>query len=303
MPTKNLKWIFLIILALVWGSSFILIKKGLVGLSALQVGSLRSVFAAMFLVLIGLKSLKHIQKHQWKWIALSGFLGTFFPAYLFSFAETEIDSAVVSILNSTTPLLSMIAGLLFFGAAFIKQKFIGVIIGLVGTTALILGGAAVNPDQNYWYSLLVILASVFYGLNANIIKTKLSSLPALAITTGNFMVIGLPALLVLAATGFFSADVILAPNAPLSLTYIAILGVVGTGVALIIFNRLIQISDPVFSTSVTYLVPIVALGWGFLDGEAFSGFQLLSGVVIILGVLVTNKPRKRKPMQSEVGKA
>lgn len=302
MPVKNLKWIFLIILALVWGSSFILIKKGLVGLTALQVGSLRSVFAALFLLVVGFKSLKHIKRRQWKWIALSGFLGTFFPAYLFSFAETEIDSAIVSILNSTTPLLSMIAGLLFFGAVFIRHKFLGVIIGLIGTTALILGGAALNPGQNYWYSLLVILASLFYGFNANIIKNKLSSLPALAITTGNFMVIGLPAVCVLALTGFFSSDVILAPGAPLSLMYMAILGVVGTGIALIIFNRLIQISDPVFSTSVTYLVPIVAVGWGLLDGEAFSGLQLISGLVIILGVLVTNIPRRKKPVQEEVGK-
>ena len=299
MHTKNLKWVFLILLALIWGSSFILIKKGLVGLSPVQVGSLRSVFAAMFLLLIGLKSLRHIKRDQWKWLALSGLLGTFFPAYLFSFAETEIDSAIVSILNSTTPLLSMIAGLLFFGAVFIRHKFIGVLIGLLGTAALIFGGAAVNPDQNYWYSLLVILASLFYGFNANIVKTKLSSLPALAITTGNFMVIGPLALLVLATTGFFSHEVLTAPEAPLSLFFIAILGVIGTGMALIIFNRLIQISDPVFSTSVTYLVPIIALGWGILDGEAFSGFQLLSGLVIILGVLITNKPPKKQVVELE----
>ena len=293
MPIKNLKWIYLILLALVWGSSFILIKKALVGLTPLQVGSLRSVFAALFLIFIGLKSLKHIKKHQWKWIAFSGFFGTFFPAYLFSFAETEIDSAIVSILNSTTPLLSMLVGIFWFGAAFIRQKFIGVLVGLVGTTALILSGAAVNPDQNYWYSLLVILASLFYGINANVIKTKLHSLPALAITTGNFMAILIPALAVLAFTGFFSSEVLTAPDVPLSLLYVGILGVIGTGAALIVFNKLIQISDPVFSTSVTYLVPIVALGWGFLDGEDFTLLQLLSGFVIILGVLIVNTKRRK----------
>ena len=294
MPVKNLKWIYLILLALVWGSSFILIKKALIGLTPLQVGSLRTVFAAIFLILIGLKSLKNIKKHQWKWIAFSGFFGTFFPAYLFSFAETEIDSAIVSILNSTTPLLSMLVGIFIFGAAFIRQKFIGVIVGLIGTTALILSGAAVNPEQNYWYSLLVILASLFYGLNANVIKNKLHSLPALAITTGNFMTILLPALAVLAYSGFFSSEVFSAPDVPLSLLYVGILGVVGTGAALIVFNKLIQISDPVFSTSVTYLVPIVALGWGFLDGETFTVIQLLSGLVIILGVIIVNTKRREK---------
>lgn len=293
MPNKNLKWIFLILLSLVWGSSFILIKKGLVGLTALQVGSLRSVFAALFLLVIGFRSLKHIKGKQWKWIAFSGFFGTFFPAYLFSFAETEIDSAIVSILNSTTPLLSMLLGIFLFEAPFIKRKFVGVFVGLVGTSALILSGAAVNPDQNYWYSLLVILASLFYGFNANVIKKHLQTIPALAITTGNFMVIAIPALIVLATTGFFSAEVLTAPNVPLSLFYIAVLGVIGTGAALIFFNKLIQISDPVFSTSVTYFVPIVALGWGILDGEGFTFFQLFSGLIILLGVVIVNSSKKK----------
>ncbi|NJY61203.1 EamA family transporter [Salinimicrobium sp. CDJ15-81-2] len=294
MPKQNLKWIYLCILAVVWGSSFILIKKGLVGLTALQVGSLRTVFAALFLLVIGFRSLKHITGKQWKWIAFSGFFGTFFPAYLFSFAETEIDSAIVSILNSTTPLLSMLVGIALFEAAFVRKKFIGVMVGLAGTTALIWSGASVNPDQNYWYSLLVILASLFYGFNANVIKKYLQSLPALAITTGNFMVIAIPALIVLATTGFFSSEVLSAPDVPLSLFYIGILGVIGTGAALIVFNKLIQISDPVFSTSVTYLVPIVALSWGILDGEKFTFIQLLSGLIIIVGVLIVNSRKKIK---------
>lgn len=294
MPIKNLKWIYLSLLALVWGSSFILIKKGLVGLTALQVGSLRSIFAALFLIVIGLKSLKQISAKQWKWIAFSGFFGTFFPAYLFSFAETEIDSAIVSILNSTTPLLSMLVGIFLFNAAFVTRKFVGVLVGLSGTTALILSGAAVNPDQNYWYSLLVILASLFYGFNANVIKTHLQQLPALSITTGNFVVILIPALIVLGSTGFFSLETFSSPEVSLSLLYVAILGVIGTGAALIIFNKLIQISDPVFSTSVTYLIPIVALGWGILDGEKFTLVQLFSGFIILAGVMIVNS-RVKKP--------
>ena len=291
MDNSKMKWVYLGLLSLVWGSSFILIKKGLVGLTALQVGSLRVVFATLFLLVIGLRSLRLVKRHQWKWLAVSVFFGTFFPAYLFAFAETEIDSAIVSILNSTTPLLSMILGILIFNASFIKRKFFGVIVGLMGTTALILGGAAVNPDQNYWYSLLVILASLFYGFNANIIKRELQSIPALAITTGNFMMISIPALLVLSFTGFFSSEVLSTPELPLSLFFIAILGIVGTGAALIIFNKLIQISDPVFSTSVTYIVPLVAVGWGILDGEGFTLFQLFSGLIIILGVIIVNRTK------------
>lgn len=294
MSLKNLKWIYLCLLALIWGSSFILIKKGLVGLSALQVGSLRSIFAALFLLLIGIRSLRHIKPSQWKWIAFSGFFGTFFPAYLFSIAETEIDSAIVSILNSTTPLLSMLLGIFLFGASFVKRKFIGVLVGLTGTTGLILSGAAVNPDQNYAYALLVVLASLFYGMNANVIKTHLQNIPPLAITTGNFLIILFPALGVLAWTGFFSIENFAAPEVSLSLFYVAILGIIGTGAALIVFNKLIQISDPIFSTSVTYLIPIVALFWGILDGEQFAFIQLLSGFVILIGVMIVNS-KKKKP--------
>ena len=294
MPNSTLKWIFLCLLALVWGSSFILIKKALIGLTPLQVGSLRSLFAAIFLIFIGLRSIRTIKGKQWMWITFSGFFGTFFPAYLFSFAETEIDSAIVSILNSTTPLLSMLVGIALFEAAFIRKKFIGVMVGLVGTTALIWSGANVNPDQNYWYSLLVILASLFYGFNANVIKKHLQTLPALAITTGDFIVIAIPALAVLASTGFFSMEVLSAPDVSMSLLYVGILGVIGTGAALIVFNKLIQISDPVFSTSVTYLVPIVALSWGVLDGEKFTLIQLLSGGIIIIGVLIVNSRFKKR---------
>ncbi|HET8753422.1 MAG TPA: DMT family transporter [Salinimicrobium sp.] len=294
MSKDHLKWVYLLLLALIWGSSFILIKKGLVGLSALQVGSLRVVFAAVFLVIVGFKTLKKIQHEQWKWLALSGFFGEFFPAFLFSYAETEIDSGIVAILNSTTPLLAMLAGIFLFGTKPVKQKIIGVLVGLLGTTALILSGAALNPDQNYWYSGLVVLASLFYGYNANILKTHLQELPALSVTTGSFMVIAVPALVVLCTTGFFSTETFHEPELALSLLYIAILGIIGTGAAFVIFNKLIQISDPVFSTSVTYLVPIVALGWGVLDGEGFSLFQLFSGLIIILGVLIVNKSRKPK---------
>lgn len=293
MAGNNLKWIYLLLLSLVWGSSFILIKKGLLGLTALQVGSLRIVFAAFFMVIIGLKSLRQLKKSHWKWLAITGFFGTFFPAYLFAIAETEIDSAIVSILNSTTPLLAMCLGIFIFQAPFVKRKFVGVMVGLVGATALILSGAAVNPEQNYWFSGFVILASLFYGYSSNIVKSHLQEVPALAITTGNFMMIGIPALIVLAGSGFITADTFSNPQFSFSLLCVAILGIVGTGMALIIFNKLIQISDPVFSTSVTYLVPIVALGWGILDGEEFSLLQIISGSIIILGVLIVNKNSKR----------
>lgn len=291
MPIKNLKWIYLVLLSLVWGSSFILIKKGLIGLSALELGSFRIFFAAVFLVLVGFKQILKLKKHQWKWIILSGFLGSFFPAYLFAFAETEIDSAIASILNATTPLLTLIFGVLFFRIAFTQNKALGVIIGLIGTLGLIVSGAEVNPDQNYLYSGLVILAATCYAINVNIIKRYMADISALGIAAGNFFVLLIPSILVLLYTGFSVEEMMLDSVLAQSVLYVVILGVIGTGIALIIFNKLIQLSDPVFSTSVTYTIPIVGLMWGFLDGEVFSLLQLLSAAVILIGVFLVNKSR------------
>lgn len=290
MPLKNLKWIYLILLSLVWGSSFILIKKGLVGLSALQVGSFRIIFAALFLILVGFRSLIKLSARQWKWIIISGFLGSFFPVYLFSFAETEIDSAIASILNATTPLMTLIFGALFFRAVFTQNKVIGVVIGLLGTAGLILSGASINPDQNYLYSGLVIIAASCYAMNVNILKRYMSDISPLGIAAGNFSALLIPALIALYFSGFFEQN-IGSSVIQLSVMFVAILGIIGTGVAMIIFNKLVQISDPVFTTSVTYTIPVVALGWGILDGETFSSLQLISAVVILVGVFIVNRAK------------
>lgn len=291
MPLKNLKWIYLILLSLVWGSSFILIKKGLIGLSPLQLGSFRIIFASLFLVIVGYKSISKLSIAQWKWIVISAFIGSFFPVYLFAFAETEIDSAVASILNGTTPLMTLIFGVLFFKMAFTQNKVLGVIIGLIGTLGLIFSGAQVNPDQNYLYSGLVVIAAACYALNVNIIKRYMHDISALGITAGNFLVLLLPSFAILLFTGFSFNKILNDEIIKTSIIYVLILGVIGTGIAMVIFNKLIQISDPVFSTSVTYIIPVVALGWGILDGEVFSIFQLLSMLVIFLGVFLVNRSK------------
>ncbi len=292
MPIKNIKWIYLILLSLVWGSSFILIKKGLVGLDALQLGSLRIIFAAVFLIIVGFKSMLKLTRKQWKLIVISGFLGSFFPVYLFAFAETEIDSAIASILNATTPLMTLIFGVIFFKMVFTQNKLIGVGLGLIGALALIFAGAKVNPDQNYFYSGLVVLAAFCYAVNVNIIKRYMHDISALGIAAGNFLVLLIPALLILYFSGFSMDSITDNPEVSLSLIYVLILGVVGTGIALIIFNKLIQISDPVFSSSVTYTIPVVGLAWGILDGEVFTWQQLIATLVILLGVFIVNRNKK-----------
>jgi len=291
MPNNTLKWVYLFVLALIWGSSFILIKKGLVGLSPWQLGSLRILFTAFFLLLIGAKTLRKIKRPEWKWLFISGLLGTFFPAFLFAFAETEIDSAIAAILNSSVPLMALIVGCLFFGASFIKRQLYGVLLGLLGAIFLIMIGAKINPDQNYYYALLVILAASMYAFNVNIIKKYMQDISAMAIAVGNFIFLIIPSLIILIGTGFFNTEILQNPEVHISLFYVVILALFGTAAAKVMFNKMVQISDPVFASSVTYLMPVVSVLWGVLDGEKFNLLQLGASVIIIIGVYLVNKRR------------
>lgn len=295
MSAHHLKWLYLIILALMWGSSFILIKKGLEGLTPIQVGSFRVLVTSIILIIVGYKRLKTIPKSAWKWLGVSGLIGTLFPSILFAYAETEIDSAVASILNSTVPLLALLVGVFFFKSMFVKSQFLGVVIGLIGSLVLILIGANINPNQNYWYATLPVFASLMYAFNANIIKTYLQHLSALGIASASFLLLLFPSIIILAFTGFFDLNYISQPETQTALLYVALLALLGTAAAKIIFNRLIQLSNPVFSTSVTYLIPIIALFWGTLDGEAFNLWQLLAGGIILLGVYLSNTKRRKTP--------
>ena len=287
MESKQLKWVYLMVLALVWGSSFILIKKGLIGLTALQLGSLRIIFAAVFLVLIGFKSLSKIPAHKWKYIALTSLFGTFMPAYLFAIAQTEIDSSVSSILNSLTPLNTLILGALVFGLQFKRNQIFGILIGLIGSALLILNGAIHHPEQNYYYAILVLIASICYAVNVNLIKKYLHDLSPLSITTGNFMVLFFPAFFILSFSGFF--EVVHDVKVQESVLFIVVLGVVGTGIANILFFKLIQMSSPVFATSVTYLIPVVAFFWGLLDNEMLTPVQFFGAFIILIGVYLSAK--------------
>ncbi|MAL60875.1 MAG: permease [Flavobacteriaceae bacterium] len=287
------KWVYLFILSLIWGSSFILIKKGLVGLTDYQLGSLRIVLTSLLLFSVGFKSIKQIQKKHWLWIAISGFVSSFFPPFLFAMAQNYIDSGVASILNSLTPLATVIVGVFMFRILSTKRQIVGVFIGLAGTLLLILAGAEVHNSQNYLYSSLIIIATLGYALNVNIIKKYLTDISALAVTTGNFLFIFLPALVVLFYTGFFET-ILQSREMQLSALYVGILSLFGTAIAKVLFNKMIQISSPVFASSVTYTMPIVAVLWGVVDGEQFGVLQIVAAVIILFGVYLSNKRAEKK---------
>jgi drug/metabolite transporter (DMT)-like permease len=287
MNSNQLKWVYLSVLSLIWGSSFILIKKGLIGLTPLQLGSLRIIFAAIFLLLIGFKSLTKIPIHSWKYIGLTSLFGTFIPAYLFAIAQTQIDSSVSSVLNSLTPLNTLLFGAVAFGLKFDKKQIWGILIGFAGCTLLIMNGVFQHPNQNYFYAILILIASICYAVNVNLIKKYLSDLKPLSISTGNFFVMLFPAVLVLYFSGFF--DVAPTTQVKQSVLYIVVLGVIGTGIANIIFFKIVQMASPVFATSVTYLIPVVAFSWGFLDNEMLTPVQFLGAFIILAGVYLTAK--------------
>lgn len=290
MDHNKLRWVYLFALSLIWGSSFILMKYALVGLSAIQVGALRILITSVFIVLIGFRKVFKINRRHWYYLTLSGFLGSFFPAFLMAYTVEKMDSSVVSILNSLTPLNTLIIGALIFGFSFRKRQLIGVLIGLFGTLMLILKGAELNPNQDYFYSSFIIIASIFYALNINILKKYLHDIDALTITVGNFIVLVIPTVVLLWFTGFFSTFEFTDESIK-GLGYLSVLAIFGTGLAKLMFNRLIQISSPIFSSSVTYIIPIVAITWGVLDGEKISFIQFIAAFIILLGVYMVNKAK------------
>ncbi len=291
MSDVNRKWFYLIVLSIIWGTSYILIKKGLQGFTPIQLGAVRIVITTFFLFLVGFKTLKGISKKEWFWVAMSGLAGSFIPVFLFAFAQTEIDSSIASILNSLVPLFTILIGFLIFKIAFNRNQIIGVLIGLLGAMLLILVGSDINPDQNYWYAGLVIIATILYACNANIIKSKLQDVSPMAIAVGNFAIMLVPALILLFFSGALGSNVTQGEYFYSSLGYVVILSIVGTCIAKVMFNRLIQISSPVFSVSVTYLIPIVGIFWGLLDGEKFTLWQVGAAGIILLGVYLVNKKR------------
>ncbi len=294
MSDVNRKWGYLLILSLIWGSSYILIKKGLIGFSPLQLGSVRVVMACLMLIVIGLPSLRTIGRKDWKWVVLSGWIGSLIPMYLFAYAETEIDSSVASVLNSLVPLFTIFVGFFAFGISFSKNQLLGVLVGLIGAILLIYLGSGAHPDQNYWYAGLVVLAAICYACNANIIKAKLSQVSPMGIATGNFLAIVVPALVLVFVSGALGPEVRSRPEFLPSLGYIALLCLFGTCVAKVLFNKLVQISTPVFSVSVTYLIPVVGIAWGLLDGERLTAGQGFGAVLILLGVYLVNRTRKAR---------
>ena len=288
------KWGTLVILSLIWGSSYILIKKGLTGLTPIQLGSLRVIVTTLLIAPIGYQKIKHIPREKMKWVALSAFVGSFFPAYLFAFAETEISSSVTAVMVSLTPLFTLLISVIIFGEELLKKQVLGVLIGFTGIIVLV-NNELTSSSFNILYVMFIVLAAICYAINANVLKYKLPNIPALGIVFMSFLFMFIPAFIILCFSSFPFSDFASDPLIIESIIYIVILALFGTAIAKVLYIKLLAISTPVFSVSTTYLMPVVAIFWGLLDGEEFKLTQFTGTAIILLGVyLVTKKKAPKK---------
>ena len=291
-PSRLLIYGFLILLALIWGSSFILIKKGLTVFAAGEVGALRIFSAAIVLVPLSLPKLKTLNKRQWKWLFISGMVGSFAPAFLFAYAQTQLESGITGVLNALTPIFALLVGVIFFKGSLKIRDSVGIALGFAGTIVLIIAGSGGELGNFNYFAIFVILATLCYGFNLNILKTQFSVLTPKIITSISLLLIAPLAGGYLFGSTDFIWKMQHQEGAGLALFYICILGVIGTAFALILFNRLVQLTSPVFTSFVTYLIPIVAVIWGILDGEVLVTGHYIGIVLIIMGVAFANRPKK-----------
>ncbi|MFV1467243.1 DMT family transporter [Idiomarina sp. HB] len=284
-------WLLLGLLALIWGSSFLLIKKGLIAFGPMEVGALRISSAGIVLAPFIARRLNKITRKHWLKLASVGLVGSLIPAFMFAIAQTQLASGVTGVLNALTPIATLVIGSLFFHQKARVAQVIGVGIGLFGTLLLVTASANGSWDFNL-YALLVMAATVCYGLNLNLIKHKISDLSPLTITGISLLMAAVPATVYLFAGTEFIAQV-QQPGAVLSLFSVLALGIAGTAGALVIFNHVVQLTNTVFTSSVTYLIPVVAVLLGVLDGEAFWLQQGVGMLAILVGVWFAN--RKGRP--------
>jgi drug/metabolite transporter (DMT)-like permease len=287
---KNYSAVFLlIILSLIWGTSFILIKQGLKYFPPDVVGALRVTAASLFLLPLALPRLKELKSGDSSKLLLSGLMGIFFPAFMFAWAQTQLNSSVAGILNTLSPVWTMIFGVLLFNQRFRGYALLGVFISFGGTVLLALSRSGGSITGFNLYALLIVGACAFYGANLNYIKFKIVGLSSLTLTSVSLLFVGpLAAAYLFIATDFVTI-LSQTPDTWKGLGFVLLLALMSTAIANLLFVKLISISTPLFASSVTYIMPIVAVMWGVIDGELLTLWHLVGMALIISGVYLANK--------------
>jgi drug/metabolite transporter (DMT)-like permease len=284
---KLINWGLFMALCVIWGSSFILMKAGINRLTAYQVASIRILSAGLVLIPFARKALLDIPKNKLFPVILSGFLGSFFPAYLFCIAETKIDSSLAGILNALTPLFTILIGIAMFQLRAKTSQLIGVAIGFAGLCLLMAMTGTVH-FENFSYSALILIATFLYGVNVNLVGRHMQGIGSLNIATVAFVFLIIPCIIILYITGYFSLP-LTTSSVILSTLASFVLGVMGTAVASVIFYMLVKRAGTVFASMVTYGIPFVAVLWGVWGGETISMQQVGCLGIILVGVYLVNR--------------
>jgi drug/metabolite transporter (DMT)-like permease len=280
----------LLFLALIWGSSFILMKIGLNAFTSEQVAALRIVLASLALLPFAVKSLKSFRKQDLKSLLIISIIGSLIPAFFFTKAETRIDSALAGMLNSLTPVFTLIIGILFYEIHFNKRQIFGLLIGLAGAYILLNDGKSISLTNINSYALFVVAATICYSISVNEVKAHLTHLNGIQLTSLSFLIAGPVAFVYLLTTDFTPA--LASQDFLVSFGAIAALGIIGTALAMLFMNHLIGYVSAVFASTVTYIIPIFAIFWGILAGETITAFHFTGMAVILIGIALVNSKSK-----------
>lgn len=290
-PISLRHFIILGVLSLVWGSSFILIKKALIAFHPFDLACMRLTVSALAFTPVIIYHRKRIPWKRWKLFLTVGLCGSGVPAFMYFLAQTNINSMVSGLLNSLTPIWTLIIGIMIFKNPMDKYKTIGVIIGFIGAASLMIFGESEGSNSNLWYGLFIVIGTLCYGMSGNLVKHYLQDVDSIIISATSFFLVGVPALIMLLLHGTIF-DVTYSEQAMYSFGALLLLSLIGTVLATIIFYKLIQETNAVFGSSVAYIMPLIAIFWGFLDGETLGLVVLVSMALILSGVYLIKKQAK-----------